>query len=216
MKKKHVIIGVLLFSIFSANAQHESKTVQARFGLGAGLYVTEKISTLTIGSVSFHDKDSSVTLTNIIPLELMLGLSNNFALGLHYTHGLYIEDSLQAEARENIINTFGVAADFYIVNRQKFNMYFSAVVSHSFLNLLNRTPILTHEYKYNGFGMSFGIASNIHIFPFLCLNTKIGYDGKQLHMYEWKINGNIQNISNLEVNINKRGVHAIIGLNIIF
>jgi hypothetical protein len=216
LKKQIIIIGILLLNASLSFAQHEKQTVQFRFGLGAGIYGTERISNLTLGLFTITDKDSSITLMNTIPIEMIIGLSDNVGFGFSYTYGVYIEDSLQAEARENIIHSFGASTDFYFINRQRFKMYFAANVNYNFLRLFHHTTLLSNEYLYTGFGASFGLGTHIHLFPFLTLNGKFGYDGRNMNLYEWKINSNEQNLSNWDVRLKNHGVHLIVGLSFVF
>ncbi len=216
MKKQFIIFSLVLLNASVMFAQHEKQTVQFRFGLGAGIYGTERISSLTLGPITLTEKDSSVTLTNIIPIEMIIGLSDNVGFGFNYTYGVYIEDSLQAETRENIIHSFGVSTDFYFVNKQKFKMYFAAIVNYNFLTLFHHTPLLSNEYLYTGFGAGFGLGTHIHLFRFLTLNGKFGYDGRNMNLYEWKINGNEQNLTNYDVRLRNHGVHLIVGLSFVF
>lgn len=213
---KKVLILLSFFVSVTVFAQHEIGTVQLRFGLGIGVYEREKVTTVKIGNTYISTKDTIAIFTNVIPVELLVGIGKNISFGLHYDYGNYIEDSNDAEIYRSIINKAGLTSDIYFINRKRFNMYLNAVLHCSFLNIHKEGVILVNDYKYRGIGTSFNLGTNVSIFSFLSLNMRLGYDGKNLDLTDWKINGNAQDLSDLSEKLKSKGFNAMIGLNLVF
>jgi len=214
--KKLILFVTSLFLVTIIFAQHKPGTIQLRFGPAAGLYVTQKTSVLTLGAISFTDIDSSANLTNIIPIEFFIGVDNRLSFGASFSFGNYIEDSLQAQTRQNKIHSFGLTSDFYFVNKARFNMFLNAGFYFTSLKMFDERPLGLHKQTFSGFGPSFKLGSNIMFLEFLGLNIQLGYDGRNLHLREWLFNENQQDLSNLSAKLNSKGIQLGLGLCLAF
>jgi hypothetical protein len=212
-------IYTLLISLISisANCQmHEKGTFQAKIGYGNSVYGTLTTTTLKINNTSFSNTDTSGAVTSHYPIELKYGLGDRFSVGLYGRFGRYLYDTADVKTKENKFSAFGIATEFYAVNKEKWNLYFNLGFHTVNLMIIEKpNPFTTTEGKYKGTGMKAGIGTNIMLFKPVALNFNLGYDGNNLNLKEFYINQNKQDLSNLDVNLVTKGIRYGIGLNIL-
>ncbi|MFN3918219.1 MAG: hypothetical protein ACK4K0_10800 [Flavobacteriales bacterium] len=213
-----LIFIALTFSItFSSIAQmHEKGTFQAKFGYGNSVYGTLTTTTLKTNNTSFSSTDTSGAVTSHFPIELKYGLGDRFSIGLYGRFGRYLYDTADVKAKENKFSAFGIATEFYAVNKEKWNLYFNLGFHTVNLMVIEKpNPLVTTEGKYKGTGIKAGIGTNIMLFKPVALNFNLGYDGNNLNLKEYYVNQNKQDLSNIDVNLVTKGVRYGIGLNIL-
>lgn len=210
-----IVFALVLFSRF-AYSQHETDLMQIKVGYGMSFFKVEQTTKVTIGGMTIEQKDNYKNHSKIIPFSLQMGLLDRLSFGLYGRVGNYFLDTTDNDSRNDKILSFGLITEAYLINEEKFNIYLNAGAHFTFLTIYETTPIISNEFKYVGYGPIGNIGVNFYPISYLGFNIWGGYEGHFLTLNEWFINGNPQNMNNIEQKRKTSGFHFGAGINITF
>lgn len=216
MKKLTIFALSFFLGLQISLAQHEAEMMQIKVGYGFSFFNVEQTTKITIGNSSIETTNTYKNRSKIIPFSLQMGVLDRVSLGVYGRIGNYFLDTTDSDTRNDKIMSFGLITELYPINEEKFNIFLNAGGHFTFLTIYNTMPFLTNEYKYVGFGPIANAGANFYPLSFLGISLWGGYEGHFLSLNEWFVNGNPQNMNNIEQKRKTTGFHIGAGLNISF
>mgnify|MGYP000218108852 CR=1 FL=1 len=208
----------LLLIVLSSKAQSNSfGTLNLSGGLGAGLYATnsEVSATYLGGSLVIRDQDTSAAATTYAYLSGDYGVSKLFSAGFYLQSGSYLESDTNTRDRENHFFKLGIMPKFYIINRDRFNLYTGLGLGFVRLRTSEQDGNTKAEAKYAGSNLQVRLGLNAYFTKSIGMFFHLGYDGNYFDLKEYTFtSGNTTNTpSNLSGDLNAKGLEVAIGLN---
>ena len=210
----------LLLLVFSSNAQSNSfGTINISGGVGAGLYATnsEINATYNVGGGSFvvSDQDTGAAATTFVYFSGDYGVSKLFSAGLYLQSGSYLESDTNTRDRENRFFKLGIMPKFYIINKDKFNLYTGLGLGFVRLRTSEEDGNTRAEAKYAGSNLQVRLGLNAYFTESIGIFFHLGYDGNYFDLKDYTFtSGNTTNsFENLSGDLNAKGLEVAIGLN---
>lgn len=213
---KKIILLLLPFFILTTAQAQRKKEFQIRGGLGWSIYSTEVEFTTYYAGLTFKNKSSDNAATVHLPLEFRYEISQRFNLGLDLKIGSYIYDPDSADGKSNHFVVIGIGAEYNFINKDNFRWYGGVGFNTCLLELENDYEVLgvpvaqVDDYKGGGAKINTGIlwffASHIG------LNFNLGFDSHNFTLDTHKINGQEQDLSNIDGKLTVKGVDGTLGL----
>lgn len=179
--------GLLLLSLLStainASAQVNAKgTFQAGLAASFGGHSTEFSNSFTvpvIGRVSNSSSDGAATVS--YPIDLQVGLSDRFSLGLCLEPGQYIDS---AGTHPNSFFILSIEPRYYVVNKERFGVHVNADFGLSALRISEvQSGTKKFDDTYSGGHFRLGAQMQYYFGGTFGLNFGVKYAA---HNMKWK------------------------------
>ena len=169
-------ISTLLLAT-SLFAQVNSKgRLQIGLGISGGVHATRFENSFTVFGITLKNSSDDGAATVSYPLDIHVGLSNKFSLGLCLEPGSYIDS---AGTRPNGFFVVGLSPRFYAINKEHFALLFNLDLGVSALRIGEvrsgtkqfddsyvgghfRLGTQLQYYFGNTFGLNFGLKYAMH------------------------------------------------------
>ena len=133
MPGPRLAVVAALFWVVSAAAQVNGKgTFQIGLGPAFGAHATEFEWSSRFGPLQFGGRSSDGAVTVSWPLELQVGLSNRFSLGVILEPGQYIDS---AGTHPNGFFAASLSPRYYLVNKDRFGLFLNADLGFGVLRI---------------------------------------------------------------------------------
>lgn len=181
---KHLLVLIAALSLASSGYGQVNGKGTFQLGLGAslGIFNTDfEYSAVypIIGRVSKSSEDGAATVS--VPLDLQVGLSDRFSLGLCLEPGQYIDS---ADTHPNGFFIFSVEPRFYVVNGEHFAVHINADLGLSALRIRSGEGTSAEfDDSYAGGHFRFGAQAQYYFGKTFGLNFGLKFAS---HSMKWK------------------------------
>lgn len=215
---KNVLLSMLflLFALTSSAQVGEKGKIYVDLNGGLGIYKTHTISTVMVGSNGITSEVKDTAGATYFAIGAEYGIANWVSAGLNLKSGSYLyENNEQKQYKSNNVNTIEASSHFYFLNKDKFTFFGSLALGYTFFGNYYDDNFFSSEEKYNGFHSGVGLG-----LKWLLIKERVGlffnyeYNTFNFDLKERTINGNQQDLSNLEYNLNVRGSELRLGLSV--
>ncbi len=215
---KNVLLGILClsFALTSSAQVGEKGKIYVDLNGGLGIYRTLATSTITSGGSSISSEVKDTAAATYVAIGAEYGIVDWLSAGLNLRSGSYLyEDNDQKQYKSNKVNTLEATSHLYFLNRDKFTFFGSIALGYTFFKNSYDNNIYSSDEKYNGLHTGLGLG-----FKWLFIKERVGlffnyeYNTFNFDLKERMINGNQQDLSNLEYNLNVRGSELRLGLSV--
>lgn len=181
---KHLLVLIAALSLASSGYGQVNGKGTFQLGLGASLGVFNTDFEYSavypiIGRVSKSSEDGAATVS--VPLDLQVGLSDRFSLGLCLEPGQYIDS---ADTHPNGFFIFSVEPRFYVVNGEHFAVHINADLGLSALRIRSGEGTSAEfDDSYAGGHFRFGAQAQYYFGKTFGLNFGLKFAS---HSMKWK------------------------------
>jgi hypothetical protein len=174
---RHLLAFLTVGSFFTSNAQVNAPgKFQIGLAWSGGAHATHFKNSFTFNGLKFENSSDDGAATVSYPLDLHVGLSNKFSLGLCLEAGQYIDS---AGTNPNQFVIVSLSPRFYVLNKEKNALFFNLDLGVSGLRIGDvesgtkkfddsyagmhvRPGIQFQHYFGNTFGMNVGLKVPFH------------------------------------------------------
>jgi hypothetical protein len=207
--KRGLIIICYMLPILVTSQSHTKGTLSFNANFDGGVHGT-------VAEVYFQntlvDQDTSAAATTLFRVDAQYNFLKWLSGGIFLRTGKYLEDPDNAEEAGNKVLDFSLGLRAYMVNKDKFSLYFGIYYGTSALEI-NRiytsTPV---QYKWKGNNLSSDIGFNWYFVRNIGLNFSLGYSGHNFDLKEYYINNAAQNLTDWKHTFDTKGGHINLGI----
>lgn len=163
-------------------AQVNAKGVfQAGFGVGLGVHATHYEWESHAFGLAFTGSDNDAAVTVTWPIDVQMGLSDGFSLGLCLEPGRYLDS---AGIHPNSLFLASLSPRWYAVNKDRFALYLHADLGTGFLTIGDvRNGVNRYDDRYAGGHFRLGAAVQWFFGDVFGVNLGVKY---AFHKFHWK------------------------------
>ena len=175
MRLVNCITGLFIATSLFAQVNGKGR-VQIGLAISGGVHATRFENSFTVLGLTLKNSSDDGAVTVSYPLEVHVGLSNRFSLGLCLEPGSYIDS---AGTHPNGFVVAGLSPRFYAINKEKFALLFNLDLGVSALRIAEvqsgtkqfddsyvgghfRLGTQLQYYFGNTFGLNFGLKYAVH------------------------------------------------------
>lgn len=207
--KKILIIICMLFPFLGSSQSHSKGTLSFNASFDAGVHGTiaeTRYQNTVVG------QDTSGAATTMFRMDVQYNFIPRLSAGIFLRTGKYIEDPDNAEAAGNSVTDFSFGLRAYLVNKDKFAMYFGLYYGMSGLEINRIYGIVPEQHVWKGSNLSADLGFNWYFAKNIGLNFSLGYSGHNFDLKEYYINNVSQNLTDWKHTFDTKGVHFNLGI----
>jgi hypothetical protein len=187
-----------------AHAQVNDKgTIHASIGIALGAHATEYEQTFRVFGVPFTSKEKDGAATVTVPIELGVGITKGFSLGLYLEPGAYLDSSA---TESNAIASFGLQPRFYLVNKDRFAWVASLQLGLTSLRIDRNEPGVQSSARYAGGQFGLGTGAIFQFSDLVGLQVFLRYMGNNLPLRDYELNGQSLSLNDFDATLRTSGV----------
>ncbi len=215
--KGTIITSLLLLAFTVAKGQsNEFGTIGVHAGAGIGVYAT--LADFKYDGVQI-DKDTSAAAAYTFPIEVQFGLHRLFSIGAYAKFGRYIDEDPNdenVETEQNSVSSFGITPKFYMVNKDRFNLYLGCNIGATALNQEKTTNsgsfTAREKWRWNATNVMPHLGFNAYFGETAGLFFDVGYDAHNFKLSEYTFNDDPADLSRFDYQFDAKGVYLNLGV----